>query len=110
MSEALYKSDPATQYPSPAILFPRYQSLPALSHGPGKGPRLHETVLEDSRLGCLDLMYIGTRGPEDYLDDAPSPSHTAICPFSVYLFDHIYHSAILLMSESAVHSYNQDKE
>ena len=54
--------------------------------------------------GCLGRPVLEVRLNSDVL----SSSHTAICPFYVYWVNHIYHSAILLMSESSVHFYKYD--
>ena len=56
-------------------------------------------------------MYIGTPGTRELpLKMMYSlPPHSAICCFYTLWFDHLYHSAILLMSESVVHSYDYDR-
>ena len=44
-------------------------------------------------------MYIGTPGTLGLpwtINNVLSPSHAAICPFYVYWFNHIYHSAVLI--------------
>ena len=38
------------------------------------------------------------------------PPHSAVCCFYPWWFDHIYHAAILLMSESAVNFYKYDRQ